>query len=139
MFGSSLPPVVCRRALYLCLFAYSGVQHILCCVFVLFFFIMLQVFLDCPFFIAPSVFSNMYFNTRENVSNLNCKGNCMYTCTKFSIEKLCQTREVTLINFHQLLIQELNDNIFFSLSSELYHASYSYREVHAMQKTRDSI
>jgi hypothetical protein len=54
---SSLPPVVCRRARvlftlcvsveglvsylrYLCLFAYSGVQHILCCVFVLFFFVL---------------------------------------------------------------------------------------------------
>ena len=32
MFGSSLPPVVCRRCYlrYLCLFMYSGVQHILC-------------------------------------------------------------------------------------------------------------
>jgi hypothetical protein len=39
MFGSSFPPVVCRRAdvSYLCLFVYSDVQHILCCVFVLFF------------------------------------------------------------------------------------------------------
>ena len=31
-----LPPVVCRRHMsylrYLCLFVYSGVQHILCCV-----------------------------------------------------------------------------------------------------------
>jgi hypothetical protein len=37
MFISSLPPVLCRRALsylhYLCLFAYSGFQHILSCVF----------------------------------------------------------------------------------------------------------
>jgi hypothetical protein len=33
MFGSSLLPVVCRRVRYLCLFAYSGVQHILCCGF----------------------------------------------------------------------------------------------------------
>ena len=41
----TLPPDVCRRALmfylrYLCLFAHSGVQHILCCVFVLFFFVL---------------------------------------------------------------------------------------------------
>jgi hypothetical protein len=42
----------------LCLFAHSGVQHILCCVFVLFFFALLPVFWDCPFFIAPSV--NVY-------------------------------------------------------------------------------
>jgi hypothetical protein len=49
MFGSSLPPVVCRRV-YLCLFTYSGVQHLLCCVFC---FVCLclvcPVFLDCPF------------------------------------------------------------------------------------------
>ena len=50
---------------YLCLFTYSGVQHIVCCVFVVFFVVlyplMLPVSLDCPFLIAPSVFSNVYF------------------------------------------------------------------------------
>ena len=44
---------------YLCLFAYSGVQqHILCCVFVgclRLVYPMMQVSLDCPFLIAPSV------------------------------------------------------------------------------------
>ena len=41
MFGSFLPPVICRRAHVLfMLFVYSGVQHILCCVFVLFFFVL---------------------------------------------------------------------------------------------------
>jgi hypothetical protein len=73
MFNSSLPPIVCRRAhvlftlclvrlylqlfvggsmsylRYLCLFVHSVVQHILCCVFALFFFVMLPVSLDCPF------------------------------------------------------------------------------------------
>jgi hypothetical protein len=44
---------------YLCLFVHSGVQHILCCVFALFFFVMLSVSLDCLFLIAPSVFSNV--------------------------------------------------------------------------------
>jgi hypothetical protein len=47
-----------------CLFVHSGVQHILCCVFVLFFFVLstlrLPVSLDCTFVIAPSVFSNVY-------------------------------------------------------------------------------
>ena len=34
MFGSSLPPVVCRREHVLFVFdGYSGVQHILSCVF----------------------------------------------------------------------------------------------------------
>ena len=47
---------------YLCLFAYSGVQHILCRAFVLFFFVLLvyPVSLDCSLLIAPSVFSNVY-------------------------------------------------------------------------------
>ena len=37
---------------YLCLFVYSGVKHILCCVFVsvLLFFVLSPVSLDCPFF-----------------------------------------------------------------------------------------
>ena len=48
---------------YLCLFAYNGVQHILCCVFVLFVFVLclvysiLSAYLDCPFLIVPSIFS----------------------------------------------------------------------------------
>jgi hypothetical protein len=45
---------------YLWMFTHSDVQHILCCLFALFFFVLLQVSLDCPFFIAPSVFSNVY-------------------------------------------------------------------------------
>ena len=42
MFVSSLPPVVCRRVhvLFTCLFAHSVVQHILCCGFVFFFFLL---------------------------------------------------------------------------------------------------
>jgi hypothetical protein len=47
----------------LCLFAHSGVQHIMYCVFVLVFFVLLPVSLDCPFLIAPSVFSNVYLLT----------------------------------------------------------------------------
>jgi hypothetical protein len=52
---------------YLCLFAHSNVQHILCCVFICFAFLrlvypMLPVSLDCPFLIFPSVFSNVYLN-----------------------------------------------------------------------------
>ena len=46
---------------YLCLFAYSGVQYILCCVFLRIVCHMLPVYLACPFSIAPSVFSNVYF------------------------------------------------------------------------------
>ena len=64
MLGSSLPLAVCRRAhvclRYLCLFPNSGVQHILCCVFALYFFVLLLVALDCPFLNATSVVSNFY-------------------------------------------------------------------------------
>ena len=53
----------CLRYLYL--FVYSGVQHILCSVFVLFWSssclpYVAVVSLDCPFVIALSVFSNVY-------------------------------------------------------------------------------
>jgi hypothetical protein len=40
---------------YLCLFAYSGIQHIVCCVFLRLVYPMLPISLDCPFLIALSV------------------------------------------------------------------------------------
>jgi hypothetical protein len=64
MFSSSLPPVCVGELMsylrYLCLFAQSGVQYILCCVFDLFFFVLLPVSLDCPFLLVLSVFSSVY-------------------------------------------------------------------------------
>jgi len=49
---------------YLCLLTYSSIQHILRCVFALFFVVLCtlccQFFWDCPFFIVPSVLSNVY-------------------------------------------------------------------------------
>ena len=64
--------------LYLCLFAYSGVQQLLCYDFVLFFFILYD--LCCHFlwivlfWIAPSVFSNVYFLYKHfNHVSLNYK------------------------------------------------------------------
>jgi hypothetical protein len=51
---------------YLCVFTYSGVKHILCCVVILLVFILclvnpMRVSLDCPFVIVTSVFSNMQY------------------------------------------------------------------------------
>jgi len=47
MFSSFLPPVVVGRLMsylrYLCLLANSGVQHILCCVFVLYFIVLCAI------------------------------------------------------------------------------------------------
>jgi hypothetical protein len=53
---------------YLCLLAWSGVQQILCCVFVYLHLVypMLPVSLDHPFFISPSVLSNVYFRVMKN-------------------------------------------------------------------------
>jgi hypothetical protein len=70
MFCSLLSPVVCRGGLmsylrYLCLFAHSGVQHILCYVIASFVLLrlvypMFPVSLDWLFLYYPSVFSNVY-------------------------------------------------------------------------------
>jgi hypothetical protein len=49
---------------YLYLFAYNGVQHILCCVFGVFLRLMypiLTVSLDFSVLLTPSLFSNVYY------------------------------------------------------------------------------
>ena len=69
MLCSSLPPFVCRRAHVLfTLFVFACTQrcpkHIVLCfcfVFRRLVYHMLTVSLYCPFLIAPSVFSNVYF------------------------------------------------------------------------------
>jgi hypothetical protein len=53
----------------LCLFVHSGVQNIVLCfcfVFLRLVYLMLQVSLDCPLLIAPSVFSNVYLMLVKN-------------------------------------------------------------------------
>jgi len=47
-------------------------SKIICCVYVLFSFVLLQVSLDCPFLIAPSVFSNVYFGFSNMPNILAC-------------------------------------------------------------------
>jgi hypothetical protein len=60
---------------HLCLFAYIGVQHILCCIFDFVFFILCTLcyqFLWIDFFfISSSVFSNVYLIHSNNICN--CK------------------------------------------------------------------
>ena len=48
----------------LCLFTNSGVQYILCCVFLRLAYPMLPVSLDCQFLIVPSVFSKVYLEQK---------------------------------------------------------------------------
>ena len=62
---------------YFCLLAYSGVQHILCFVFLRLVYPMLPVSLDCSFVcITPAVFSNVYaiplYYTNESVILGSC-------------------------------------------------------------------
>ena len=68
--GSSLPPVVCRRArVFFALFVFVCAQrcptHIVLCLFFVYLHLvysMLLVSLDCLFLISPSVFSNVYLS-----------------------------------------------------------------------------
>jgi hypothetical protein len=55
---------------YLCLLAYSGVQHILCFVFLCHVYPMLPVSLVCSFLIVPSVFSNVCYPHSLQVKDL---------------------------------------------------------------------
>jgi hypothetical protein len=72
---------------YLCLLAHSGVQYILGCVFLRVLYPMLPVSLDCPFMIAPSVFSNVYSQStiKRTIFVFNIKpiseDICSYKCT----------------------------------------------------------
>ena len=76
MFGSSLPPVVCRRTrviftFFVVVYVWRCPTHIVlcfCCVCLCLVYPMLSVSLDCTLLIAPSLFSNVYF-----VPNTICK------------------------------------------------------------------
>ena len=65
VFGSSLSPVVCWRvyvlAYYLYLFAHGDIVLCFWFVFLQLMYPMQSHFLDCPFSIAPSVLSNIFF------------------------------------------------------------------------------
>ena len=65
MFGSSLPPIVCRRTHVLfTLFLFACVKWCPTHIVIWFCFVVLRlrVSLDCPFFIVPSLFSNVYLH-----------------------------------------------------------------------------
>ena len=57
------------RVLLTCGYSTSGFQHILCVCSVCLYLVypMLPVSLICPFFIAPSVFSNVYFHSQPSI------------------------------------------------------------------------
>ena len=55
---------------YLCLFAYSGVQHIFFVFVLCFAHHMLPVSLDCPFLIVPLIFSKVYLINTDTFCDL---------------------------------------------------------------------
>ena len=74
---------------YLCLFMHSGVQLILCCVFVLFFFVLCTIccqFLWIVLILLPlSVFSNVYIALDINPSTIRIKYHNIYRSVEMSI------------------------------------------------------
>ena len=60
MLGTSFVEGFMSYIRYLCLFTYSGVQHMLRFVFLRLVCPVLPLSLGCPFLLAPSVFSNVY-------------------------------------------------------------------------------
>jgi hypothetical protein len=63
---------------YLCLFAYSGVQHILYCVFGLFFLVMLPFSLDCLFPLRYSLTFMSYLDPHIHTIHKNYKRTTNY-------------------------------------------------------------
>ena len=92
---------------YVCLFGYSSVQHIWCCVFLFLCLVhlMLPVYLDCPFLIVPLVFSNVYIQWNREVTtekysiiqtwqaNNRYTNTYMYTIFILQQEELCISLE----------------------------------------------
>jgi len=98
----------CLRCVYL--LAYKGVQHILCCVFVLFVFVlclMLPVSLDCPFLIAPSVISNIYLTVSASKS---FRGDNIHTSSHSKLKQY-RTQQFPQKNYNLYLNHEYMLNI----------------------------
>ena len=88
--GLSLPPVVCRRAMsyvrYMCLFVYSGVQPVLCCVFRRLVYPMLPVSLCFSSSCVPYVASFSVFFVV--LCTLCCQFLCVFRCLVASFSGL---------------------------------------------------
>jgi hypothetical protein len=96
-----VPSVVCSRVhvLFSFLIAHSGVHHKLCCDFVLFrlVYTMLPVSLECPCFIAPSIFSNVYLI----LCNIRCCiHNVSLCCPYYILNMLCSIKWKTKQKYH---------------------------------------
>jgi hypothetical protein len=94
---------MCRKAHFLfTLFVFVCVwwcpAHIvLCCVFVLFFFALLSVSQHCPFLIAPSVISSVYYlNIDHRYLDCTMEPSCSYAqiCRVLIMVKCCSLIEL---------------------------------------------
>ena len=85
---------------YLFLFTYSGVQHIVCCVYVFLhlLYTILAVPLDRTFFIAPSVFSNVCLTIYDRITN-------WHTQKYIILQKDIVQKTILPLNFFSLLIK----------------------------------
>ena len=90
LFGSSLPPVVCRRdhvlyTLFVFTYAWCPTHSVLWFVFRRLVFPMLAVSLDCPFLIAPSIICNiclMETGHKDNYSHEIIRHMTFLRCTR---------------------------------------------------------
>ena len=109
MFGSSLPPVVCRKAhvlytLFVSVCAQWCPTYIalyFCFVFLRLVYPMLSVSLDCPFMIAPLVFSNVYCKCPSNQSLHLHPSNFIYDNLSFTKQN---TITVKIRNMNQYFV-----------------------------------
>ena len=91
---------------YLCLFAHSDVQHILCCVFVFVLFFLVLCTLCCPLLIAPSVFSKVYW---LNVTEYLCykwSRMCCYGISVLQMTTDLLLRNICVINDYGCVVTE---------------------------------
>ena len=91
---------------YLCLFAHSDVQHILCCVFVFVLFYLVLCTLCCPLLIVPSVFSKVYW---LNVTEYLCykwPRICCYGIYVLHMTTNLLLRNICVTNDHGFVVTE---------------------------------
>jgi len=120
---------------YLCLFAHSGVQHILCCVFLRIVYPMFTVSMDCSFLIAPSVFSHVYVQQKLTLQKFiwdfsRCWLSCLYlliflftkTFKLFSFKYLCFESTKWRLFQKRFLQTKFDISVFIS---ETWHSKFT--------------
>jgi hypothetical protein len=117
MFGSSLHPVICRRFQVLftlfVLFVHSGVQHILCCVFVLFVFVTTLVLIDTDCAGCCTIYHSIT-TTPLLEKELYCKHKHIYCWHNTSLSTLTLLFSLTFV-YEISKVRKLKRVIFFNL------------------------